>query len=111
VEAIVQNLLLDNFWGGFIVGAVVTAVILSIVNWIYYGIIKGYINRMQAADKPQTVIQKTEKTPREVVDDADRAKWLIRVLFVLFYGVLIVLLEFLRPGTLADVLSLFGLQN
>ena len=106
-----QNLLLDNFWGGFIVGTIVTTVILMIGNWIYYGLIKGYINRMQAADKLQTVVHKTEKTPRQVVDDASRAKRIYWVLLGSFYMVLLVLLEILRPGTLGDILSLFGLQN
>jgi magnesium-transporting ATPase (P-type) len=107
----VQNLLLDNFWGGFIIGVVATTVILSIFNWIYSGIFKGYINRMQAADKPQTVIQKTEKTPRQVVEDADRAKRVYWILLGFSYLVLVVLLEILRPGKLGDILSLFGLQN
>lgn len=95
----------EDFWNGFLVGAVITAVILVVINWIY-GLLMDYVRRMLAADKPQTVVHETDRTPQDVVDDAKRANRQFWMLLGAIYVLSVLVLELLRPGTLLDVVSL-----
>lgn len=98
---------MSEYWSGFLAGAVLSTIALSIV-YSLNSIIKGYIRSIQAADNPQTVTHKTEKTPNQVVDAASQAKLKLWLVLGIVYILFVALLEYVRPGTVQDILGLFG---
>lgn len=92
---------------GFVVGFV-TAVCLIVILYSLWNIVAGYIARIQAADKPQIVIHATSKTPNEVVKAASAARNRLILFFVLVWIVAVIGLEYFRPGTVRDVVTVFG---
>ena len=60
-------------WSDFLLGVISTLIVVLIVNFLTKTY-QRYTKEIEAATKPQLIIQKTEKTPKEVVDAADAAK-------------------------------------
>lgn len=60
-------------WYDFLLGVISTLIVVLIVNFLTKTY-QRYTKEIEAATKPQLIIQKTEKTPKEVVDAADAAK-------------------------------------
>ena len=98
---------LTDYWSGFLSGAFVAFIVALILDWLRR-LIKGYITSIQAADKPQNVVHPTSKTPNEVVQAASQARRKVAFLYVMIWIILVIVLEFFRPGTIQDVIALFG---
>ncbi|MBX3012629.1 MAG: hypothetical protein KF832_14025 [Caldilineaceae bacterium] len=92
-------------WPDFGLGVISTLILVVIVNFLTKTY-QRYTKEIEAANKPQQVIQKTEKTPKEVVDAADAA----RVKRLLFFGALVVLwlalLYSLFPGLFENLVAI-----
>lgn len=65
--------MLVQSWSDFLLGVIVTLIVVLIVNFLTKTY-QRYTKDIEAATRPQVIIQKTEKTPQEVVDTADAAK-------------------------------------
>ena len=98
---------LTDFWSGFITGFVV-AICIGLIFLSLWNIIQGYIDKIKAADKPQIVIHTTNRTPNDVVDAASRAQRNLILTIVVLWVVLVLVLEYFRPGTIEDVISMFS---
>lgn len=98
---------MSDYWSGFLTGAVASVIVLVLVSSLL-SILNGYIRKIQAANKPQTVTQETKKTPNQVVNEAKRAQRMLWIWLGILYLGFIALLEYFRPGTLNDVMTLFG---
>ncbi len=98
---------MSDYWSGFITGAGLAFFVLLVFYWLW-SMIQGYIRQIQAADRPQAVVQVTQKTPGQVVDSASRARLKLWLLVGILYLAAIALVEYLRPGTVGDLFALFG---
>ena len=95
-------------WYDFLLGVISTLIVALIVNFLTKTY-QRYTREIDAADKPQLIIQKTEKTPKEVVDAADAA----RIKRLLLLGgtaiVCLAILYTLFPTFFNNVVMIFGL--
>ncbi len=65
--------MLVQSWYDFLLGVIVTLIVVLIVNFLTKTY-QRYTREIDAANRPQQIIQKTEKTPKEIVDAADAAR-------------------------------------
>lgn len=70
-----------GFVPGLVVGFFVAWVIGAVV-----GIIRKELNKAGAANKPQTVVQSTSKTPAKVVSESRAAQFNLLIIFFLLMG-------------------------
>jgi len=86
----------------------VTALCLILVLYSLINIVRGYIDKIKAADRPQIVIHATKKTPNEVVNAASAARNKFILVFVLLWIAGVIGLEYFRPGTIQNIMGMFG---
>ena len=95
-------------WYDFLLGVISTLILVLIVNFLTKTY-QRYTRDIDAANRPQIVIQKTEKTPQEVVDTADTAK-IKRLLLLGGMAILwLAILYTLFPAFFNNVVMIFGL--
>lgn len=100
--------MLVESWYDFLLGVISTLVFVLLVNFLTKTY-QRYTKEIEAATKPQLVIQKTEKTPKEIVDAAEIAR--IKRLFMLGGTALLglAILYSLFPHFFENVVAIFGL--
>jgi len=98
---------LTDFWSGFLFGCLASFA-LALILYSLWNILRGYIDKIQAANKPQIVVHVTNKTPNEVVKSASRAKRNLALILLFLWIIVVFGLEYMRPGAIVDVASLFG---
>jgi hypothetical protein len=90
----------------FLFGVIVGFSLAVFVNFIY-STHKGFVSKIQEADKKQRTSQETGKTPSEIVREADRAQFRLFLFWITVIFGLLVLFE-ITSGTVTRILLAFG---
>lgn len=93
-----------DFILGFLSGFVIAVLIIYVISMIY-----GYWNRMQRPFKPQTITHRTEKTPREVIDDARSASYALFMTLAMVVLIIVVVAGLLFPDLINVVSAWLGI--
>ncbi len=100
--------MLIESWYDFLLGVFSTLIFGLIVNFLVKTY-QRYTKDIEAARKPQTVIQKTEKTPKEIVDAADTARVKRILLLTIIAIIWLAMLYTIFPDIFAKLVTVIGL--
>lgn len=100
--------MLIESWYDFLLGVILTLIFVLIFNFLTKTY-QRYTKDIEAATKPQTIIHKTEKTPKEVVDAADAARVKRGLMLGASAILCLAILYTLFPNFFENLVAIFGL--
>jgi hypothetical protein len=100
--------MLIESWYDFLLGVLSTLIIVLIFNFLTKTY-RRYTKDIEEANQPQTIIHRTPKTPKEIVDAADAARFKRTLLFGVIFILWLAFLYNLFPASFDPIVTLFGL--
>ncbi len=98
----------DGFMTGFGAG-LFTGLVIALIFAFFWNMYQGWLRASGAANRPQTVIHPTNRTPAQIIEAAARARAKMVIFWLLFIMVILISTGIIFPGFMQFLLGLAGI--